>query len=64
VASDLHPQQKGRLLHCSGHLETTLPAIPVYTSISLGIPAWLPKVLQKLIYDSLLMDGHIHGSER
>jgi hypothetical protein len=43
---------KGRLLHHSGQLtliKTTLSAVLVYTSISLGIPPWLLKALQKLM---------------
>jgi hypothetical protein len=41
---------KGRLLHRSGHLtliKTTLTAVLVYTAISLGLPLWLIKSLQK-----------------
>jgi hypothetical protein len=43
---------KGRLLHRSGRLaqnKSTLTAVPIYTSISLGLPKWMHKVLIKIM---------------
>jgi hypothetical protein len=50
--ADHLPVWKGRLLHHTGRLtliRTTLTAVPVYTSISLGLPPWLLKALRKLM---------------
>jgi hypothetical protein len=50
--ADKLPAWRGRLMHRRGRLaliKTTLSVIPVYTSISLGLPQWLRKALQKLM---------------
>jgi hypothetical protein len=42
----------GRLMHRSGCLtliKTTLSAMPIYTSISIGLPSWVQKGLQKIM---------------
>jgi hypothetical protein len=49
---DKLPAWHGRLMHRSGQLtliKTTLSAVPVYTSISLGLPQWLLKALKKVM---------------
>jgi hypothetical protein len=50
--TDKLPDWKGWLMHRSSHLilvKTTLSAIPMYTSISIGLPRWLIKALQKIL---------------
>jgi hypothetical protein len=45
--ADKLPLWKGQLLQCTGRLtliRTTLPAIPVFTTISLELPHWVIKV--------------------
>jgi hypothetical protein len=56
--ADKLPALHGRLMHRSGRLtliKTTLSAIPVYTSISLCLPQWLRKALQKVMKHFLWM---------
>jgi hypothetical protein len=50
--ADKLPIWKGNLMNQSGRLElirTTLSAIPSYTSISVGLPAWTIKTMEKLM---------------
>jgi hypothetical protein len=50
--ADKLPIWKGRLMHRSGRLaliKTTMTVVPVYTSISIGLPSWLLKQFQKLM---------------
>jgi hypothetical protein len=49
--ADKLPISKGRLMHRSGRLaliKTTMPVVPVYTSISVGLPPWLIKMFCKI----------------
>jgi hypothetical protein len=51
-AADRLPIWKGRLLHRCGRLtliETTLSAIPIYTTINVALPPWFLKALRKLM---------------
>jgi hypothetical protein len=46
------PIWKGNMMNHSGRLtfiKTTLVAVPIYTSISLGLPAWLIKNFEKIM---------------
>jgi hypothetical protein len=50
--ADRLPVWKGWLLHRRGRpvlIKTTLFAILVYTSISIGLPPWMHKALQKIM---------------
>jgi hypothetical protein len=50
--TDKLPTWKGSLMHHGGRLvliKSTLSAIPVYTSIGVGLPPWLIKALQKIM---------------
>jgi hypothetical protein len=51
VANKL-PVWKGQPMHRSGHLaliKSTLMAMPVYMSISIGLPEWMHKALEKIM---------------
>jgi hypothetical protein len=50
--ADKLPTWKGRLMHRSGQLtliKTIMMAVPVYTSISVGLPPWFLKTLHKIM---------------
>jgi hypothetical protein len=50
--ADKLPVWKGASLHRAGRLaliKSTLSAVPIYTSIRLGLPAWVHKALTKII---------------
>jgi hypothetical protein len=50
--TDRLPSLKGWLLHHSGCLmliKTTLSTILIYTSINIGLPSWMHKVLNKIM---------------
>jgi hypothetical protein len=50
---DKVPIWKGRFMHRSGRLtliKTTMLAMPVYTSIIVGLPPWLLKAFQKVMH--------------
>jgi hypothetical protein len=54
--ADWLPTWKGSLMHCSGCLmliKTTLTTIPIYASISLGLPVWMHKALFKIMKEFL-----------
>jgi hypothetical protein len=56
---DRLPVLKGRLMHHSGHLaliKSALTTIPIYTSISIGLPTWMHNALQKIMMVFLLTD--------
>jgi hypothetical protein len=50
--ADRLPVWKGRLMHRSGRLaliKSTLMAIPIYTSISVGLPSWMRQAMEKIM---------------
>jgi hypothetical protein len=56
--TDKLPIWKGNLMHRSGWLtliKTPLTAIPVYTSINIGLPPWVIKALTKIMRAFLWM---------
>jgi hypothetical protein len=59
TVADRLPTWKGQLMRRSGRLiliKTTLQAIPIYVSISLQLPSWVHKALQK-IFKAFLWTG-------
>jgi hypothetical protein len=56
--ADRLTEWKGCLMHCSGRvtlIKMTLSAIPIYTSIRLGLLPWLHKALQRIMTAFLWM---------
>jgi hypothetical protein len=50
--ADKQPAWKGGLLHSSGRLtliKMTLCVVPIYTSISVSLPGWLLKAIQRIM---------------
>jgi hypothetical protein len=51
-AADRLPIWKGSMMNCSDRfalIKSTLSAIPLYTSIGLGLPGWVQKALEKIM---------------
>jgi hypothetical protein len=60
VLVDKLPTWKGRLMRRNGHLilvKSTLQPIPMYASISLRLPPWVIKALEK-IFTRCVLDGY------
>jgi hypothetical protein len=49
--ADKHPTSKGKMMNKSGRLaliKSTLLAIPIYMSLSIGLLPWVLKALEKI----------------
>jgi hypothetical protein len=50
--ADYLPFWKGQGMNCSGRLaliKSTLSAMPIFISISMGLPSWVHKALEKIL---------------